>query len=743
MKNLNKQESFGSDILMLEKAVTCIKNKRWLDLKELISKAPGMLNLNLGENLPHLGLFEIEPTLLYFIQRYADETDVCKQVFLDLMRHSDWEQTEPYFGNTPFTFAVSTGNISAINTMFDFIKDNKPELLTHENKIHDDAKNTPLLLAIKKADKETALKLIPYYQKDELLSMSRQYNSALQLACYLKMNDIIVAILNQAEKLGCKDLVLKQVNGKYFTANELYKAPFQLPKPYIKDGVVRIGKEIHYHITGFNEEITKHHIANEKVTNKNINKEIEDLLSSPSELIHQKPISVDALIRIYETPPTSDENKAWIAISDSKIGTISSNIKGGSGGDFGNGWKVHISVDPIVIEEAAVLIAQVLNKPDMPRVSIKFAGKKLAQAGQPGKQVALCFYEKELENPEKIASLLNLIELLFYMNNIGRDNRAINSDKNYIPTKWDASIQDTSNKPSRFNYRNEDCTIMSDELFNEAALELNNAVKKGVLPINTYCVIKDNYILQDRGAQIKQSYYLQQRNIRKGHCPVDLSDLTTEERKHENAKYFIDPFAKIQIKTFNTNITTQNVTNLDWNALNLEQQSNISLITKKIRSIPTSDFWAKLTLNERQAILQSQPDHEKKSFSSHINNSMFTNNNQIVNDEQISKLTLVINTKISEYYNSIEKKAAAYLFKDGAGIAILNAKINVLLAAIDVLASGGLSPERLKEQEKLPSNAGWNNGKETLSLVNQVKTLMNIPLNWDDSESLTREMPRK
>lgn len=113
------------------------------------------------------------------------------------------------------------------------------------------------------------------------------------------------------------------------------------------------------------------------------------------------PISIQRLTQIYITDFNSPESKGWLAVPDSKEGSIIANALGSSGGNPGNGWKIHISIDPDKIALAAQLIANELNQAEAPRVSIKFAGKQLAPTGQPSKQIALIFYNNELRDRKK------------------------------------------------------------------------------------------------------------------------------------------------------------------------------------------------------------------------------------------------------------------------------------------------------------------------------------------------------
>lgn len=687
-------------VISLNKAIDCIKKKNWLELNKLISVSPEILDLTIAQTLNNFSShFEIAPTLLYYMQQFIDETNACEHVFIKIMQDSNWELTDPIFANTPFTYAVATGNAHAINLMFNYIKENKPELLTKENQNWEDAKNTPLLLAIKNADKHTALNLIPYYNKEALLRVSRQTNSALHLACYTKMNSIVLALVERAQELDCMDEVLTQLNSKLFTAYELYKAQFTRPRGYFKNNVYVMGREIHLHLIEFNEEIGKHRFNYEMNSDKDVNQKILESLSPSPERALKQAISVDTLISMYETPETSDENKAWIVIPDSKVGTIISKIQGDNGGDFDNGWKMHISVDPLVIDAAALLIAKILNMEGMPRVSVQFAGKELAQSGQASKQVALCFYEDELENTEKIAQLLNTIEMYFYINGIRVDDRKINSNQKDTSTKWDACILDELEQPTRFNYRNEYCTVLEECLFSETA----NA--------------NDNYILQDKGALVKQSYYLAQRNYGKGHCPVEFHDLTVEEKQNDNAKYFKDPFEKITIKSIKLLDAEERKHNLDWNILTLKQKATISQMTPKEYKVPSSDYWATLSLSEREALLEIK----NKSSSNFINNSMFFANNS-------KTLVEKINAKLGYYYTLIDKEKNAIFYTNEGKITLWTSKCNVLLAAREVLNNESSILLKRAEEE----NVGWEIGKEAIALVNEVKTLKNIPLNWDD-----------
>ncbi|MCX7116620.1 MAG: hypothetical protein NTW94_01675 [Legionellales bacterium] len=188
------------------------------------------------------------------------------------------------------------------------------------------------------------------------------------------------------------------------------------------------------------------------------------------------PIDIKRLEDIYNTADLSSENRSWIAIPDSKENKLIANAVGSSGGEPENGWKIHISLDPKHMAQAAKLISEELNRDDAPRVSIKFSGKHLAKSGQPSKQVAFIFYQEELKDKKKIADFLNRIESLLRSHHIGMDQRPINSDEDSNQTKYDAPILDDNHKPTRYNYRNESCVVLDDGLYMETAGAGNTSV---------------------------------------------------------------------------------------------------------------------------------------------------------------------------------------------------------------------------------------------------------------------------
>lgn len=226
------------------------------------------------------------------------------------------------------------------------------------------------------------------------------------------------------------------------------------------------------------------------------------------------PISQERLQEIYDTDIGSPENKGWIAIPDSKDGAIIANAAGSSGGEPGNGWKIHISVEPEKIAQAACLIAQVLNNEDAPRISIKFAGKSLASTGQGSKQIAFIFYQEELPDKEKISAFLGLLSSLFKDNDIGLDSRVINSDREATDTKYDATFLNEQGMPTRYHYRNEQCIVMDDDLYDDVGGSGNTTI-------------------QDKQIWVKQSYYLSLPNT----------------QKHNPGACVLDPFEGIRVAT--------------------------------------------------------------------------------------------------------------------------------------------------------------------------------------------------
>lgn len=271
-------------------------------------------------------------------------------------------------------------------------------------------------------------------------------------------------------------------------------------------------------------------------------------------------IDIDKLDAIYSTDFDSRQNQHWITVPDSKKDELTANALGSSGGNPGNGWKIHISIDPNKISQAVTLVAQALNEDNAPRVSIKFAGKHLAQNGQPSKQIAFIFYEEELQNKAKISAFLNRIESLLTSNDIGQDPRPINSDEKAAKTKYDTFILNTKNEPTRFNYRNEQCIVLEDHCYHDDF------------------GYSGNFHVQDQCIFVKQSYFLELDN----------------SQKNNPGNQFDDPLAVIRIAS--PELSAENKERLDQDFL---------------RSKESQDFLTHLQLLRDKATIFQQKGNSK------------------------------------------------------------------------------------------------------------------------------------
>lgn len=223
-------------------------------------------------------------------------------------------------------------------------------------------------------------------------------------------------------------------------------------------------------------------------------------------------INTIKLLEIFSSSQGSKKEN-WIDIPDSKEGTIHPNVIGDSGGETHNGWKIHISIDPEKIATAAKIICEILNEEkNAPKVSIKFSNTTLAKTGQPSKQIAFTFYQEELSNLENISRFLNNIETALDSAGICPDSRKINTESEACKTKFDASIRDTEGKPTRFNYRNDQCIIMEDALYID-------------------CGGEGNITQMMEQIWVKQSYYL-----------------SLDDKQKYNPGQILDPFSEIRIK---------------------------------------------------------------------------------------------------------------------------------------------------------------------------------------------------
>ncbi|MBA2655875.1 MAG: hypothetical protein H0U70_02705 [Tatlockia sp.] len=318
------QASTGKTLNSLTKeAVLAIAKKDWQDLSSLIAKAPGILRVDLNNEakIAKHPNWELNPTILYYIQSYADDSQEFKDVFLQIMLKSNWQQTDECFGNSPLTYAIAMGYSTVIDLLITLSVDiGTISCLRNENSEHGDAKNTPLLLAIKNGDQKTALKLIPYYRSMDLLALTKQGNSALHLACYLKLNNIIIAIINRATELDYLEPVLKQFNSKSFRPISLYTAPFKKAEPCIINGVQITGHETHQHIVQFEEEIGKHNFIYEGASDLTTYHAVKGMLN-PGGISVIDPARFDISLKAQINPKLSpiDQKKEYIDLLNAEM----------------------------------------------------------------------------------------------------------------------------------------------------------------------------------------------------------------------------------------------------------------------------------------------------------------------------------------------------------------------------------------------------------------------------------------
>lgn len=117
--------------------------------------------------------------------------------------------------NIPFIQALENNNTYSIAVIRDFLIANPllHGLLAISSSIEKkESQNTPLLLAIKKGDTQTACAIIHYYTADELQFTDHNGQNALHLAAYLKLNEVVEAILKRAETTNCLETLVEQQN---------------------------------------------------------------------------------------------------------------------------------------------------------------------------------------------------------------------------------------------------------------------------------------------------------------------------------------------------------------------------------------------------------------------------------------------------------------------------------------------------------------------------------------------------
>lgn len=290
------------------------------------------------------------------------------------------------------------------------------------------------------------------------------------------------------------------------------------------------------------------------------------------------------------------ENHSWVTINDD--GQILP-AAGSMAGNVQNGWKIHISIDPARVVEAAALIAKELNKENAPKVHIKFATSQLALSplSQPGKEIAFVFHSEELHNKPKITHFLNQIELALNERNIGPDQRPINSDTESATYKYDAAIFNTHGKPTRFNYRNDYCVVLEDETF----LQLGG--KDNVTPIGNQFYIR-------------QSYYLSLPNAEKHNPGNQYSDpfaeirLLSQTQNKEEQPYYFQEYRFFPMDssprpdTSNAASSSQQPAFLtQWNTFTDEFKAYVSEYSKSTRiefsGINTEEYWSMITAEQQ------------------------------------------------------------------------------------------------------------------------------------------------
>lgn len=186
--------------------------------------------------------------------------------------------------------------------------------------------------------------------------------------------------------------------------------------------------------------------------------------------------------------------KGWHGISDTTEGSVKANLIGGATAT-GHGFKFHISIEPSKIAQAAIIIADTINNSDCPEIGIKFSSQHLADSDsrQPSKQAAFApvgtgegGYLTETELQSFIALLAEIDKKLFEAG-IGLDPKPFNADNK--PDKFDAVVPLTDGAPSRFGYRNENCVILVDELYQECV----GAAAEDITPQGDSYLVRKSY----------------------------------------------------------------------------------------------------------------------------------------------------------------------------------------------------------------------------------------------------------
>ena len=204
---------------------------------------------------------------------------------------------------------------------------------------------------------------------------------------------------------------------------------------------------------------------------------------------------------------------SWHIISDTTIGTTKTVYAGGAT-NTSHGFKFHISIQLNKAKEAALIIAEEINKSACPKIGIKFRAQSALTNNpnrQPGKEVALavCGSGKEgnltKEDVKRFYLLLANIDNRLAKANIAQDPLPFNSDK--LSSKFDRVILHTEGSPSRFAYRNENAIVLYDDTYRTMA----HAPRKNISKQTS------------NGYLVKESYFRALPQDKK-HNPAEITD---------------------------------------------------------------------------------------------------------------------------------------------------------------------------------------------------------------------------
>ncbi len=195
---------------------------------------------------------------------------------------------------------------------------------------------------------------------------------------------------------------------------------------------------------------------------------------------------IDNCLKAFDS---NDEHNTWVIISDTHQSAVKCGV-GNAGSSESGDWKIHISLERNKVREAIPLILKQVMAPDMPSFGIKFANPTLLQddKSQPAKQVALILAKNF--DPKQIETLLSNIANSLYEQGIHPEARTINSDGKSASYKWDAAILYTDDRPSYFNYRDENAVVMEDDLYIDTTGSNENFM---IIPNSPMAYVKKSY----------------------------------------------------------------------------------------------------------------------------------------------------------------------------------------------------------------------------------------------------------